>query len=159
MAQRGLARREPVLQDLWDFRRNFDDIFGRWFDMPGFFAGRGQAVGWLPPVECYLDQNQYHVRLAVPGVEQKDIRVQVHGNELTISGERRRDENISDERFLQREFSYGAFERVVPLPEGVEPDKVQAQMTNGVLEVTAPISEKALPREVKIEAISGKKAA
>ncbi|MGH9535888.1 MAG: Hsp20/alpha crystallin family protein, partial [Terriglobales bacterium] len=141
MAQRGLVRREPVLQDLWDFRRNFDDIFGHWFDVPAFFSNRGQAVGWLPPVETYVDQNRYHIRLAVPGVEQKDIRVQVHGHELTVSGERRRDEQVSEERLLQREFSYGSFERIIPLPEGIEADKVQAQMNNGVLEITAPLAE------------------
>lgn len=159
MAQRGLARRDPALQDLWDFRRNFDDLFGRWFDTPGWLSGRGQALGWLPPVECYVDQNRYHVRLAVPGVDQKDIHVQVHGNELTISGERKRDEKISEDRFLQREFSYGAFERVIPLPEGIEPDKVQAQMTNGVLEVSAPIAEKALPRQIEVRAGQSQRAA
>lgn len=159
MPQRGLQRREPVLQDLWDFRRNFDDLFGRWFDTPGFFSGRGQQVGWLPPVECYVDQNRYHVRLALPGVEQKDIRVQVHGNELTISGERTRDEKVSEERLLQREFAYGTFERVIPLPDGIEPSKVQAKMTNGVLEVTAPIAERALPRRIEIQDGGAEKAA
>lgn len=150
MAQRGLVRRDPFLQDLWDFRRNFDDIFGRFFEPTGAVAGRDNSA-WLPAVECYVDQNKYHVRVALPGVDQKDVRVQVHGDELSISGDRSESKDISDDRYLQREFSYGHFERIVRLPEGVEPDKVQAKLTNGVLEVEAPIAEKSLPKQIQVQ--------
>lgn len=158
MAQRGLARREPFLQDLWDFRRNFDDIFSRFFASP--WSGEPtEERNWLPAAECYVDQNRYHVRVALPGVESKDVSVQVHGNELTISGKREQSKEISRDRYLQREFVYGNFERSIALPEGVEPDKVQARYNNGVLEIEAPISERALPKQIKVESGAGRLAA
>lgn len=153
MAQRGLTRRDPLLSEIWDVRRSFDDFFSRFFNSPW----SGEPVrerDWLPAVECYVDKNRYHVRVALPGIESKDVNVQVHGNELMISGKREQTGEISDDRYLRREFVYGNFERTVALPEGVEADKVKARFENGVLEVEAPISEKALPKQIQVETVS-----
>lgn len=159
MAQKGLVRRDPFLQDLWDFRRNFEEMFGRILETPWQVGEPTRERSWLPPVECYVDQNRYHVRVGLPGVEPKDVSVQVTGNELAISGRRAQSSNVASDRYFQREFVYGNFERTVALPEGIEPDKVQANFRNGILEVEAPISEKALPKQVKVEVEEGKRIA
>lgn len=157
MPARGLTRRDPVLSDIFDFRRNFDDLFSRMVSGPYWerWSGTGSPIAWIPPVECFIDQNKFHVNLALPGVQPNQVNVQAHGNELTISGERKQETTPSEDRSFQREITYGAFERVIPLPEGVHADKIEANFRNGVLEVTAPLSEKALPRKIEVKAIEG----
>jgi HSP20 family protein len=153
MAPRSLARTDPYTTDVAGLRRNFDDLFNRMFSAPFFDRWSGAnptGFAWIPPVESYIDQNKFIVRLALPGVKPSDVNVQAHGNELTISGERKQEVTPADERTFQCEFAYGAFERVVPLPDGVQADKIEANFNNGVLEIAAPLSEKALPRKIEI---------
>ncbi|HXE31198.1 MAG TPA: Hsp20/alpha crystallin family protein [Terriglobales bacterium] len=155
MPSRSLIRRDPFASESLDFRRNFDDFFTRMFAGPLFdrwsFGNPSANIGFIPPVETFIDQNRFNVRLALPGVKPDEVNIQVHGNELSITGERRQETTPSEERSFQREIVYGEFERVVPLPEGVQSDRMEAKFTNGVLEITAPLSEKALPRKIQIK--------
>ena len=70
---------------------------------------------------------------------------------LTISGERKTTRSASDVDFLHNEIWYGAFERTLSLPEGVDVDKLSAKYHNGVLEISAPIAASALPRRIEIK--------
>lgn len=159
MPSRALSRRDPY--DFYDPRRNFDDLFTRMFSNPFWerWSSTGNAVAWIPPMECFIDNNRYQIRLALPGVRPSDVNLQVHGNELSISGERKQDVIPSDDRSFQREITYGSFERVVTLPDGVESDKIDANFNNGVLEISAPLSERALPRKISIKGGESKKLA
>lgn len=161
MAVRSLVRRDPYHADLYDVRRNFDDVFSRFFAAPLWerWSGAQSNADWIPAVESYIDQNQYHVRMALPGVKPDEVNIQVHGNELSISGERKQEVMPSEDRSYQHEILYGAFERVIPLPEGVQSDKVEANYNNGVLEISVPLSEKAVPRKIEIKSGGGKKLA
>lgn len=152
MANRGLVRRDPFWQELMDFRSNFDDILSRFFQTPQGSSESGAGYyNWAPAAECYMKDNRFHVRLALPGVDPKDVNIQVHGNNLTISGERKQEQKVSEENYAFREFSYGSFQRTLTLPEGVKNEQVEAQYKNGVLEITAPVTEAALPRRVQIK--------
>lgn len=151
MATRSLTRRDPFLQDLLDFRRSFDDVFQRFFVAPYGEWGREAVTAWMPPIELYTDKDRIHARVALPGVKPEDVNVQVHHNQLTISGERKQEKEIKDEQYLQCEMSYGRFERSIMLPEGVNADKVEASFHDGVLDVTLPVAEKALPRRIEIK--------
>lgn len=161
MSMRALSRREQFLPEVFEWRRNLDDLFSRavtgayW----GSPASMNPDVAWIPPVETYIDQNRYHVRLALPGVKPNEVSVQAHGNELTISGERKQEATPADERIFHHEITYGAFERVLPLPEGVQPDKIEANFINGVLQISAPLSEKAIPRKIEVKTGEGRKLA
>lgn len=159
MAVRTLVRRDPYNTDLLDYRRNFDDVFSRLFAAPLWerWSGAPTSADWIPAVESYIDQNKYHVRMALPGIKPEEVNIQVHGNELCISGERKQEITPSEDRTFQREIVYGAFERIVPMPDGVQGDKVEANYTNGVLEISAPLSEKAVPRRVEIKSGEGGK--
>ncbi len=161
MPLRSLLRRDPF-NDIFDFRRGIDDVFNRFLSTPMWerAPGVGANVDWIPAVESYIDQNKYHVRMALPGVKAGDVNIQVRGNELYISGERKQELTPAEERSFQREILYGSFERVLPLPEGVQGEKLDAKYENGVLEVSAPLSEKAIPRRVEIKGLEpGKKLA
>ena len=96
---------------------------------------------FAPPVECYVKDGSLVVRADVPGLEPKDIEINVLENVLTIKGERKSEQEIKKENYLRREVSYGAFERRMNLPEGAMTDKVKAIFKNGVVEVTVPLAK------------------
>lgn len=146
MPTRTLARREYI-PDLFDLRRNIDDFFSRFSSS---WEPTSANLDWIPAADSYMDQNKFHVRMALPGVRPDEVNLQVHGNELRISGERKQEVAPPEDRTFQREIVYGSFERVFTLPEGIQPDKVEANFHNGVLDITAPLSEKALPRKIQI---------
>jgi len=159
MAIRSLIRRDSYNPDVFEFRRNLDDMFSRLLTVPSWdrWSGSQTNADWIPAVESYIDQNKFHVRMALPGVKPEEVSIQVHGNELSIAGERKQEMAPSEDRSFQHEILYGAFERIVPMPEGVQSDKVEANYNNGVLEVSAPLSEKAIPRKIQIKSSEGGK--
>lgn len=161
MPSRSMMRREPFV-DLFDIRRSFDDLFSRYLTAPSLdrWSAPGVRADWVPAVESYIDNNQFHVRMPLPGVKPEQVNLQVQGSELSISGERSQEVTPSEDRSFQREILYGAFERIIPLPDGVQSDKVEASYRNGVLEVSVPLSEKAVARKIEIKGLDqGKKLA
>jgi len=95
----------------------------------------------------------------LPGIEPKDVNIQVQGNVLSIRGERTLSNESKEANYVHSELTYGSFERNILLPEGVDPDKLAAEYRNGVLEVTAPVSAAALPRRIEIKATESAKRA
>ena len=157
-----LARRESSLDDVFDLRRNFDHIFNRFLGGLGSTDERGgRMLVAVPPIEAWVDKEKkkYHVSIAVPGVDPKDLQVDLQGNNLTVSGEHQADEEKKEADYLQREFAYGRFERTVVLPEGVDTRNLTAEYNNGVLEITAPLSESALPKRIEIKSSAKAKGA
>jgi len=155
--------RENIFEDLFDFRRDFDRIFNRiLLDRP-FFRGEIVPTGFnfLPAIESFVDKegHKYVVRLALPGIEPKDVDVRTQGNMLVVKGERKTTQTKKDLEMMFQEFRYGEFERAIPLPEGVMTDKINAQYHNGVLEITAPITAAALPHKVEIKTLPATKGA
>ena len=150
-----LIPRDNVFQDLFDFRRDFDQIFNRM--VTGGPWGQERTVGstgmFSPAVESYVDQGgkTFHCRVSLPGVHPKDVQIHAQGNTLAINGERKVAQTAKDVDFLQSEIWYGSFERTLTLPEGIDVDKLNAEYHNGVLEITAPIAVSALPRRIEIK--------
>jgi len=95
----------------------------------------------------------------LPGLDPKDVDIQVHGNTLTITGERTNTRETRDADFLLREITYGSFTRSIVLPEGVDKEKITAEYRNGVLEITAPIATASLPKKVEIKSLPSSRAA
>lgn len=149
-----LIPRGSLFQDLFDFRRDFDQIFNRMVSGWPLSDERSLAASstFAPAVESYVDQDgkKYHCRVSLPGVDPKDVQIHAQGNTLTLSGERKVNRSSKDVDLLHEEISYGAFERTFTLPEGVDADKMTADYQNGVLEITAPVAASALPRRIEI---------
>jgi HSP20 family protein len=159
-----LSRRENAFQDLFDFRRDFDNFFNRFLSGWGTPLSQGRtgetpSATFVPPVESYIDRDgkKFVCRVALPGIDPKDVTVQAHNNMLTITGERKVKSERKEADYVQSEMIYGYFERTIPLPEGIENSKVDAEYRNGVLEISAPISAAALPRKVEIKHTEGGK--
>jgi HSP20 family protein len=151
-----LARRENMFEDLFDFRRNFDDMFNRLLrgSRPGGHGERPRMeIVSIPPVEAWVDSNdkQYHVRIALPGVDPNDVQLNLEGDTLTVSGEHKTDHEKKGVDYLQKEFSYESFQRSILLPEGIDREKINAEYNNGILEITAPLSASALPKQIPIK--------
>jgi HSP20 family protein len=151
-----LVPREMAFPEMYDLRRGFDDIFNRYlFGRPVFseFFPTEKTFAYVPPVESFVDRNakKYFCKLSLPGIEAKDLDIRVQDHMLVIKGERKITKETKEIEFMEHEFIYGAFERTLTLPEGVLTKELAAEYVNGVLEITAPMSEAALPHKLEIK--------
>lgn len=152
---------EDLWRDLFSFRQDFDEIFNRLMtSRPVLTEPRLQTVGFIPPVEGWIDRDtkKFYLRIAVPGIEPNEINVHVQGNLLTIKGERKVTQTKKEIEPFYREFTYGTFERTLTLPEGVDVEKLVAEFNHGVLEISAPVVVGALPRRIEIKSLVKKAA-
>jgi HSP20 family protein len=152
-----LISRDNFFQDLFDFRRDFDQIFNRFLSWPSAQEESTVTAGFSPAIESFIDKDgkKFHCQVMLPGVDPRDVNLQVQGNLLTINGERSVSRETKEADYLRREITYGSFQRTITLPEGVDKDKLNAEYRNGILEITAPIATVALPRKVEIKALPG----
>lgn len=114
--------------------RLFDDFS---FSRPArsLFAFPGMASESSPAVELVERNGGYQLTVEVPGIDQKDIDIELAEGVVTISGEKREDSETKEAGYLIRERSYGAFRRQVTLPSDVDPDSLQAKVSDGVLKL------------------------
>jgi HSP20 family protein len=110
------------------------------------------ARAWLPAAEGWMENGTYVIRLALPGVDPKDVEVSWMDNVLTVKGERKAAEDSTGKDYFVREVAYGAFQRTFELPEGVDAADVKATHANGMLEVKVPAPRVAKPRMIEVTA-------
>ncbi len=158
---RALVPRHPLSQNLADFRREFDQMFNRFFDWRPFREEQASTEGFMPAIEASIDKDgkKFRCHVMLPGVDPKDVNLQVLGNTLTISGERSSSRETKESDYLHREITYGSFQRLIELPEGVDKDKLTAEYRNGVLEISAPVSAAGLPRKIEVKSLPAAKSA
>ncbi|MCX7927705.1 MAG: Hsp20/alpha crystallin family protein [Candidatus Omnitrophica bacterium] len=106
---------------------------------------------WIPAIDIYDSKDNLLVKADIPGLTKDDIEVTVQGDTLFIKGEKKQDKDIKEKDYIRTERFYGAFQRAIRLPVEVQADKVEATYKNGVLEVVLPKSEKAKPKQIKLE--------
>ncbi len=144
-----LIRWEPVAE-LGTIQNEMNRLFNNLFDQPNP-TGRNGAAGrrWIPAMDLIETGDQYVLRADLPGLSDDDINVQLEDNVLTISGERNT-EHETQEGYYRLERAFGEFSRSLTLPEGIDPDGVQAHFDRGVLEIRIPKPEQKKPRQVQI---------
>ncbi len=132
-----------------DFRtlqaRFFEPFFGR-FDFGNDDLSSGT---WAPPVDVAEESDKIFVRVEVPGMDEKDLKVNYQDGLLTISGERQF-ERKDDRNYHRIERSYGSFMRTFTLPRSVDANKISASYKNGVLEIEIPKLDEAKPKQIQI---------
>ena len=101
-------------------------------------------------MDVYEDDHNITIQAEIPGVSEKDLDVRLENNVLTISGERKLENEEKKENFHRIERHYGRFARSFTLPGAVDPDSVDAEFENGVLKVTLAKREEARPKQIKI---------
>ena len=111
---------------------------------------RGFA-GFTPHVDACETENGYEIEVALPGIRKEDIAIDFQEGKLTISGERRFEKKEEGRRYQMLETQYGTFSRSFYLPDNVNPDKISAQLQDGVLMVNVPKDEhKTMKRQITI---------
>jgi HSP20 family protein len=118
-------------------------------------------TGWEfgPPVDIYEDDQKLTFKAEIPGIDEKDIKVEIENNVLTVHGERKLEKDIKEEHFRRMERHYGAFSRSFTLPSTVDPEKIEAIYTHGVLAIHMPKRSGAKPKQIRVNATKALKAA
>ncbi|WP_166267637.1 Hsp20/alpha crystallin family protein [Marinobacter caseinilyticus] len=116
-----LSRLNERMSQMMDFWRNGEKT--------------GTLARWFPALDVIENEKNLILKLDTPGLESKDIKVEVNEGQLTISGERKQEKEEKNEEFTHIERSYGSFMRVLPLPDYVNFDSIDAECKQGVLTV------------------------
>jgi HSP20 family protein len=156
-----LIRRDDPFAQLFDLRRDFDEMFRRFSTGWPWAERLERATSFAPAIEAWIDrkENKYHLRAEMPAVDPNKVELCVQGNTLTLSAERKAQEEKKEADYLDQEFAYGCFERTIMLPEGVDADKLTAEYKDGVLDIVAPVAATAMPRKIEITALPKAKGA
>jgi HSP20 family protein len=139
----------------FQLRREIDDLFGRFLGQAASEGRPTEWANWTPAVEGREEDGHWLIRAALPGVDPKDVEVALADGQLTIKGQRKQAGEGTSDSYFARELSYGAFERSFSVPEGVDPAKISARYSNGMLEVRLPKPVAEVPRKVTIEIADG----
>ena len=128
-----------------------EDLFPRFVDDTTAEAAL-PVTSWLPAAEGRLEDGTYVIQFSLPGVDPKAVEVFVMDDLLTIQGERKANHDAAGKEYFVREVTYGAFQRSVTLPQGVDVARVEATCVNGMLEVRVPAPRAATPRIIEVKA-------
>ena len=109
------------------------------------------GIDFMPAAEMEETDNEIVVKLEIPGMEASDLDIQVTETSITIGGERKEETKIEEKAMVRSEFSYGKFERIIPLSAHIQNDKVKAEYKNGILILTLPKTEAEKHKIVKIK--------
>ena len=135
-----------------NMRRMFED-FDRNFFTPTF---PNSQSNFQPLVDINEDKDNLYFIVELPGLEQGDVKLTISDGILTIRGEKKREQKHQDRNFYRMERSYGEFVRQFSLPEDIKDEDVQADFSNGVIEIVVPKKEPAKPKEREVRINSGK---
>lgn len=137
----------------WEPYREIDSLqreMNRLFDT--MLPATGKELGtFIPPAELHETPEAFQLKLEVPGMEAKDLDIEVTADSVSISGERKSETETEEKGYKRTEFRYGQFRRVIPLAAHVQNDKVEAEYKDGILNLTLP---KAEPEKTKVVKVS-----
>ncbi len=140
-----------------EMNRMFEDMLGSMMRRPGSQQRAAQQLTeWAPAIDVLIKDSDLVIRAELPGVKQEDVEITLHNNVLTISGERKAEQE-EEERggYYVRERRYGSFSRSLTLPEGLDESKIHARYENGVLEVSVEGAAAVQgPKHIQIEGSS-----
>jgi HSP20 family protein len=150
--------------DAWrSFRSEMDRLFDRFsgafaipslrhmFDADPMFRQESTFSFAPPVVDVAEDEKAYRITAELPGLEPKDIELSVSGDRLVLRGEKREEKERKDKNYYMSERAYGSFQRAFALPEGIDRDKIAAELAKGVLTITLPKTAEAQKPAQKIE--------
>lgn len=150
-----LVRWEP-LSEFERMRHQMDRMFGNILGhrLPRL-AGAEATETFLPTVEVYQTDKEVVVNAELPGLEPKDVNVEMSEDAITLSGETCSSSEVQEDTYFRTERQYGRFERVIPLPDKIKDQEAKATFKNGMLTVRAPlVVESKRPKPRKIEIVS-----
>jgi len=139
---------QPFLSLQREIDRLFDD-FTRGFSTLSMMPAPGGKL--MPVTDVTETDKEIEISAELPGLEEKDVQINLSDNVLTIKGEKKAEKERKEKDFRMVERSYGAFERTIELPEGVNPDSIKATIAKGVLTVTVPKPAPAQAKTIEVK--------
>jgi len=130
-------------------RNRMDRVINRMSD--AFEETPATFARWAPNTDVIETKDALIVRAELPGLTEKDINVTMENGILTISGERKVEEETKDKTFHRVERAFGKFDRTLTLPNNIDADKIRAIFNDGLLELTIPKKEEAKPKKIALE--------
>src|ERR671920_2080248 len=120
-----IVRWEP-LREFSTLQNEMNRLFNTVFDTPAPGGNGGALRRWLPAMDLIETEDHFVLRADLPGLGEEDVNIEVEDRVLTVSGERKAEHEASKEGYHRVERAFGAFSRSLTLPEGINPDAVQA---------------------------------
>jgi HSP20 family protein len=145
-----LALSRSVFSDFFPLQNAIEDFFNGSLSLEQSVSPASFDV---PEVEVYSKNGNLVYRLAAPGVDPKDVDLSVKDHRVSLKIERKSTADVKEGDWHVKGFSYGEYRHSWVLPQDVETEKLNATFTNGVLEITVPVSQKALPRKIELKAL------
>lgn len=135
---------------LFGLNDRFGSIFDGLFYPPSRPEDGETRWAWNPIVDIYEDEGSYVVTAEIPGVDRKDIEIDIKDRILSLRGERSSDDRVDEGHYYRRERHHGKFERTFTLPAHVDPDKIDASFKDGVLKIEIPKPEERKPKQITV---------
>jgi HSP20 family protein len=150
-----MVRWDPF-NEMMTVQRDMNRLFSS-LGMPLYTSkGDGERVAWMPTIDVMRKGDDLLIRAEVPGVKLEDIDISITDDVLMISGMRRETTEQQEGEYIRKESTYGAFERQVMLPQGIQASDIKAEYHEGVLEVTVPgAAKETKPQTQRIPIASG----
>jgi HSP20 family protein len=117
---------------------------------------RGESVTFTPRFEVKESKDAYVFKADLPGIEEKDVDIQLTGNRLTVSGKREAEQREEYHTYYAYERTYGTFSRSFTLPDGADVEHAEADMKNGVLTISVPKKPEHQPRKIALKGVGEK---
>jgi HSP20 family protein len=129
-------------------QREMDQMLESFFGAAN--GGSSLSSRWVAPASLWEDQNQFHVEVELPGVKSEDLDITFEDNALRIKAERKSPEG--ERKYWHNERVYGEVARVITLPDTVDPESIEAQLTEGVLHLTIAKRPETQPKKISVKA-------
>ena len=128
---------------------DFDDMFRTLFHSD-WKNPLNTKTNWKPEIDIKESENLFQIKADIPGLTKKDIKISIKGDQLTISGERKKIIDNENDYYHYRERSFGKFNRSFNLPDSINKDKIHASFKNGILTIELEKHEEIVPKEMEI---------
>jgi HSP20 family protein len=136
---------------MFNLQNRINRMFNDFFYPAGAEGEAFPARGWQPMVDIYDREDKIVIQAELPGVDKKDISVDVKGRILTLKGERSSEKETKEENYYRRERTFGKFERAFTLPSDVNPEMIKADYKDGVLKIEVPKPEEQKPKQITVQ--------
>jgi HSP20 family protein len=150
----GLNMMDLVRWNPWKEMVSLRERMNRMFEDSLFRPERhedGLGLGaWSPAVDMFEKDDKVVIKAELPGLDKKDVSLDLQNGVLTLKGERKHENEVKEENFYRREMSYGKFVRSFSLPVDVDADNIKAEFQNGLLTVEVPKPEEHKPKQIKV---------
>ncbi len=144
-----LIRWNPM-GDVFSLRHQMNHLFDDVFRPVVRGDSRLSMRNWNPTVDIYDNDEYIFITAELPGIDKKDIVIDVKDGVLTLKGERSFDNEVKEKKYYRRERTFGKFERVFRLPADVDPEKISADYKDGILKIDIPKPEEQKPKQITV---------